>query len=112
MGADAEEIGRGEGGYNGGAEGGVREAGGEVRRMVEVLERRIGQLEEELKATKKELERKTKVNEGYKYELVNVKQMTPSVLKDSTSFRTWREEFERWAGLKVRGMQDVLKVIG
>ena len=79
-GADAEEIRRGEGGYDGGAEGGVREAGGEVRRMVEVLERRIGQLEEELKATKKELERKTKVNEGYKYELVNVKQMTPSVL--------------------------------
>ena len=61
---------------------------------------------------KKELERKAKSSEGGRYELVNVKLMTPSTLKDNSTFRTWREEFERYVGLKVRGMQDVLKLIG
>ena len=38
--------------------------------------------------------------------------MTPSVLKDGATFRTWREEFERWSGLKVKGLQEILKMIG
>ena len=38
--------------------------------------------------------------------------MTPSVLKDTTAFRPWREEFERWAGLKIKGTQEILKLIG
>ena len=111
---DAEQLRRGGGGYEGetvagNAGGGT---GGEVRRLIEVLERRINQLEEEAKIMKNELEKKTKGNESSKYELVNMKEMTPKVLKDSTAFRTWREEFERWSGLKVKGMQDVLKLIG
>ena len=54
----------------------------------------------------------TKQAEGSKFELVNMKNMTPSVLKDGTAFRSWREDFERYAGLKVKGLQEVLKVIG
>ena len=38
--------------------------------------------------------------------------LAPSVLKDGTAFRTWREEFERYSGLKIRGMHEVLKLIG
>ena len=105
---------RGGGGYEGDADGNVAGgaggtgsgAQGEVKQLIEALEKRIKQLEDEAKAAK------NKSNQEGKYELVNVKQMTPSVLKDSTAFRTWREEFERYAGLKVRGMQEVLKLIG
>ena len=50
--------------------------------------------------------------ETSRYELVNIKNMTPSPLKDGTAFRSWREDFERWAGLKVKGLQEVLKLIG
>ena len=38
--------------------------------------------------------------------------MSPNVLKDGTAFRVWREEFERWSGLKVKGMQEVLRWLG
>ena len=70
---DAAEIRRGGGGYEDGpvAGGAGREVEGEVRRIVAALEGRIAQLEEEVRNTKKELEKKTKVNEGGKYELVN-----------------------------------------
>ena len=44
--------------------------------------------------------------------MVNIKNMTPNVLKDGTAFRNWREELERWAGLKVKGLQEILKMIG
>ena len=57
-----------------------------------------------------QLEKKTKINESGKYELVNVKNMTPSILKDGTAFRTWREEFERYAGLKIKGMQESFNI--
>ena len=53
-----------------------------------------------------------KRSEGSRFELVNQKNMTPSVLKDGTAFRNWREEFERYAGIKVKGLQGVLKLIG
>ena len=99
------EARRGGGGYDSGADG-------EVKRLISALEKRIKQLEDEAKTMKKELERKAKSSEGGRYELVNVKLMTPSTLKDNSTFRTWREEFERYVGLKVRGMQDVLKLIG
>ena len=79
--SDDEILRRGEGGYNRvpvtGAAGRGTEDVGEVRRMVQAMEQRIRQLEEELKATKKDLDKKSKGNEGSKYELVNMKEMTP-----------------------------------
>ena len=68
------------------------------------MERRIKDLEEKANSAKN--------SESSNFELVNIKSMEPSVLKDATTFRTWREEFERWAGLKVKGLQEVLKLIG
>ena len=99
-------IRRGVGGYNGEAEttGGVSGTGGEVRELIKALEQRIKDLEEKAKATKQ--------SEGNRFELVNIKNMTPNVLKDGTAFRNWREDFERWAGLKVKGLQDILKLVG
>ena len=101
--ADGEAQGsgrRGGGGYNGGDAGGE----GHVQQKIQALEKRIEEMEAQLK--------KAKSVEGNKFELVNLKQMTPSVLKDGTTFRTWREEFERYAGIKVKGLQGIMKMIG
>ena len=76
-----------------------------------ILWQKIAELEAKIKALEAQL-KGTRSVEGSKYELVNLKQMTPSVLKDGTAFRSWREEFERWSGLKVKGLQEILKVIG
>ena len=59
-GEDAEVLRRGGGGYEGEAVAGDARGGtgGGVRRLIEVLERRINQLEEEAKVMKKELEKK------------------------------------------------------
>ena len=115
---DAELLRRGGDGYNGEAEtvGGVGGPEGEVtvQQRIAVLERKISEVKE-LEKKVKELEeklKKAKQTEGSKFELVNQKHMTPTVLKDGTAFRTWREEFERWAGLRIRGMNEVLKLIG
>ena len=93
------DLRRGEGGYNGETEttGGVgqTEDVGAVRRLVDALERRI-----------KELEKKGSAGVGG-VEFVNVKQMTPTILKEGVTFRLWREEFERWAGLELKGMQEI-----
>ena len=125
-----EELVRGEGGYNGGsaAEGVSGEARGSgtvrrgvggyerdaeagngggpqeevsVKNRVEILERKIKELEGRLKETKSE-----------EVEFVDRKQMRPNVPKDGTTFRVWREEYERWSGLKLKGMQEVLKWLG
>ena len=103
------DLRRGEGGYNGGtvpvAAGGEADGAGgvsAVMRMVEMLERRIRELEKQV--------REEGGNKGI--EFVNVKQMTPAVLKEGVAFRTWREEFERWTGIKVDGMQEMLKWLG
>ena len=45
-------------------------------------------------------------------EVVDKKKMSPNILKDGTTFRVWREEFERYSGLRVKGIQGVLKEIG
>ena len=105
------DIRRGEGGYKGEPEDGkVGESQGEVRQLIARLEERIRQLEEEAKVTKRELERREGRTE--EVEFVDQKQMRPNVLKDGTTFRVWREEFERWTGLKLKGMQDVLRWLG
>ena len=89
-----EDLRRGEGGYEDGAEtnpGGVGEVSGAVKRLIEALEKRI-----------KELEKQVQTMRGNNaLEFVNVKQMTPTVLKEGVAFRIWREEFERWSGIKV-----------
>ena len=121
-GEDVEELTRGEGGYEGGAQGEVRRGGegynggavggsagseseGAVRvqERIDAPERKIKELEEKLNASKQE---------NNKYELVNVKNMTPTVLKDGTAFRNWREDFKRFAGMKVKGLQELLKLVG
>ena len=72
-GEDAEEIRRGEGGYNRGTEtgGGVGVPGDEVE--IGGLEGRVRQLVAGLEARIKELEQRVKVAEGNKFELVNAK---------------------------------------
>ena len=59
-----------------------------------------------------EEEGKRKDSKAEEVEFVDIKQMRPNVLKDGTTFRVWREEFERWSGLRVRGMQEVLRWLG
>ena len=88
---------RGVGGYDGepGSAGGSEGSGN--------VQRRIAALEKEIEIMKEKIKRSTQ-GESSKYELVNQKQMTPTILKDGATFRTWREEFERWSGLKVKGM--------
>ena len=93
--ADVEELTRGEGGYEGGAQGEARRGGGgynggavggsagsesegavRVQERIEALEKKIKELEEKLNANKQE---------SNKYELVNVKNMTPTVLMEPSS---------------------------
>ena len=104
-GEDVEELTRGEGGYEGGAQGEVRrgedgynggtvggnagsDSGGavNVQQRIEALERKIAELEAQIKTSKS--------SESSQFELVNMKNMTPTVLKDGTAFRNWREDFE------------------
>ena len=80
---------------------GGAEVDGSVRRRVAILEKKLIKMEERLKDKKKE-----------EIEFVDSKQLRPEVLKDGTAFKVWREEFERWAGIKVKGMQEVLRWIG
>ena len=75
-----------------------------MKNLPEELQKKIKELEAKVEACRKA--------EGSKFELVNQKNMTPSLLKAGTAFRNWREEFERYAGLKVKGLQGVLKLIG
>ena len=70
-------VGQGRGG-----QGGVGEAQGSgnfVQNQIKMLERKIQELEAKVDACKR--------SEGSKFELVNQKNMTPSVLKDGTAFR-------------------------
>ena len=98
------DVRRGGGGYEGGAGSETRDSGNFVQGRIDALEKRIKELEQKAEDSKR--------SEGGKFELVNVKNMTPTTLKDGTAFRVWREDFERWAGLKVRGLQEILKLIG
>ena len=77
------------------------EADGSVRRRVAVLEKKLIKMEERIKEKK-----------AAEIEFVDPKQMRPEVLKDGTTFKIWREEFERWAGLKVKGMQEIMRWLG
>ena len=113
-GEDAEILRRGEGGYNRDAEttGGLGGPGGEVnvQRRIEVLEAKIAELKL-LEKKIKEIEKKQSAGAGT-VEFVDTKQMRPNILKEGVAFRVWREEFERWAGLKLDGMNEALKWLG
>ena len=83
-GQDVEEIRRGEGGYNreveavaGGAGG-----GGGTEEVVN-LQRRVEALEKKLK----EMEARSRETKEEEVEFVDKKKMSPSVLKDGTTFR-------------------------
>ena len=44
-------------------------------------------------------------------EFIVKKQIQPTVLKDATGFRTWRETMTRWMEIHQPGMNQVLKQI-
>ena len=50
-----------------------------VKERIEALEKKIAELEAQIKASK--------TSESSQFELVNMKNMTPTVLKDGTAFR-------------------------
>jgi len=68
---------------------------------VAILENKLIEMEGMIKEKKRD-----------EIEFLDAKQMRPEVLKDGTTFKIWREEFDRWAGLKVKGMQEIMRWLG
>ena len=74
------------------------------------MEESVKEVEERLKEEMKKVKKMTAEDcEHKKNTLVNLKMMTPSVYKDGSSWKDWREEIEDYTDEVYEGMADELK---
>ena len=74
------------------------------------MEESVKEVKERLKEKMKKVEKMTAEDcEHKKNTLVNLKMMTPSVYKDGSSWKDWREEIEDYKDEVYEGMADELK---
>ena len=74
------------------------------------MEESVKEVEKRLKDEMEEVRKRTlEENANKKQTLVNIKMMTPSVYKEGSSWKEWREEIEDYTDEVYEGMAEDLK---
>ena len=74
------------------------------------MEESVKEVEQRLKREMEEVKKKASEETNHrKQTLVNIKMMTPSVYKEGSSWKDWREEIEDYTDEVYEGMADELK---
>ena len=74
------------------------------------MEESVKEVEQRLKGEMEEVKKKASEESTHrKQTLVNIKMMTPSVYKEGSSWKDWREEIEDYTDEVYEGMADELK---